>query len=385
MAEIHNYVKFQRGSQAAYDKLKAANRLEDNALYFIQDPNNLEKNGALYLGKTLISGINDTLENLTLSSLNDLNITDDLTDGYILQYDITEGKWVSTSLITALENVNVSPNASSIIIKDTQLQENETLNECLTRVNNSPTSGDISFVDGVPYLYDGEQWKLLVGESIDNRVTLLENEIITIKRNVNDLQDGLEAVDGKIARAIESVNQRQYEITQTLPNIEDVGELNNTIFLVPNDDGSENNSYTEYIAINGQYEKIGSSDINLNNYVTTENFNNTVSDLTTQLNNLSTNLENVSDNYVTIENFENTVNDLTTQLNDLSADLLENVSDNYVTIERYTTEVGELSKLLTATGKQSTTVIDEIISLQEELTWAELDEDEDGSSEEDNG
>lgn len=353
MAEIHNYVKFQRGSQAAYDRLKAANRLEDNALYFIQDPNNLEKNGSLYLGKTLISGINDALENLTLSSLNDLNITDDLADGYILQYDITEGKWVSTSLITALENANFSPNASSITIKDTQLQENETLNECLTRVNNSPTSGDISFVDGVPYLYNGEQWELLVGESIDNRVTSLENEITTIKSNVNDLQDGLEAVDGKIAAAIESVNQRQYEITSTLPDIEDVGELNNTIFLIPNDDGSGNNSYTEYMVINGQYEKIGSSDINLNNYVTTENFNDTVGDLTSQLNSLSTNLENIS--------------------------------DNYLTIERYTTEVGELSKLLTATGKQSTTVIDEIISLKEELTWAELDEDENGSSEEDNG
>jgi len=54
-----------------------------------------------------------------------------------------------------------------------------------------------------------------------------------------------------------------------------------------------------------------------------------------------------------------------------------------LTIERYTNEVGDLSKLLDATGKETTTVIDEIISLKEELKWAELDEN--GSSEENNG
>ena len=351
MAEINKYVKFQRGSQAAYDRLKAANHLEDNALYFIQDPNNLEKNGSLYLGKTLISGINNVLENLTLSNLSDLNITNDLADGYILQYDITENKWVSTSLVQALKDAHFSPNAGSIIIKDTQQQEDETLNECLNRINSSPNAGDISFVDGVPYLYNGEQWELLIGESIDNRVTSLENEITTIKTNISDLQDGLEAVDGKIAAAIEGVNQRQYEITPTLPEIEDVGELNNTIFLVPNDNEDGDNSYTEYMVINGKYEKVGSSDINLNNYVTTENFNNAVGDLNTQLHNLSNNLQSIT--------------------------------DNYLTIERYTNEVGDLSKLLDATGKETTTVIDEIISLKEELKWAELDEN--GSSEENNG
>ena len=352
MAEINNYVKFQRGSQAAYDRLKAANRLEDNALYFIQDPNNLEKNGSLYLGKTLISGVNDVLENLTLSNLSDLNITNDLADGYILQYDITENKWVSTSLVQALKDAHFSPNAGSIIIKDTQQQEDETLNECLNRINSSPNAGDISFIDGVPYLYNGEQWELLIGESIDNRVTSLENEIETIKTNVSGLQDGLEAVDGKIAAAIERVNQRQYEITQTLPEIKDVGELNNTIFLVPNDNEDGNNSYTEYMVIDGKYEKVGGSDINLNNYVTTENFNNAVGDLNTQLSKLSANLESIT--------------------------------NNYLTVERYTNEVGELSKLLDATGKETTTVIDEIISLKEELKWSNLDENENSSSEEEN-
>ena len=32
-----NFVKFQRGTQAQYDRLKTAGRLESDALYFIYD------------------------------------------------------------------------------------------------------------------------------------------------------------------------------------------------------------------------------------------------------------------------------------------------------------------------------------------------------------
>ena len=48
-----NYVKFQRGSQAAYDRLVELNRVDDNTLYFIYAGDN---DGKLYLGDRLISG-----------------------------------------------------------------------------------------------------------------------------------------------------------------------------------------------------------------------------------------------------------------------------------------------------------------------------------------
>ena len=35
-----NYVRFQRGSQDAYNNLKSAGRLNDYTLYFIYDPDN---------------------------------------------------------------------------------------------------------------------------------------------------------------------------------------------------------------------------------------------------------------------------------------------------------------------------------------------------------
>ncbi len=70
-----NYVKFQRGSQTAYDLLVSNNRVDENTLYFIYPENNSTV-GKLYLGNRLISG-GDVV--LTAASLNDL--ADVITEG----------------------------------------------------------------------------------------------------------------------------------------------------------------------------------------------------------------------------------------------------------------------------------------------------------------
>ena len=49
-----NYVRFQRGTQEAYDKLKQAGRLNDYILYFIYDPDDASV-GTLYMGSRLIT------------------------------------------------------------------------------------------------------------------------------------------------------------------------------------------------------------------------------------------------------------------------------------------------------------------------------------------
>ena len=50
-----NYVKFQRGSQAAYDRLIELNNIDSNTLYFIYK-NKDATTGSLYMGDKLISG-----------------------------------------------------------------------------------------------------------------------------------------------------------------------------------------------------------------------------------------------------------------------------------------------------------------------------------------
>ena len=60
-----NYVKFQRGSQEAYDALKAAGKLDSNTLYFIYK-NEADAVGALYMGNRIISGGDITIASATL-------------------------------------------------------------------------------------------------------------------------------------------------------------------------------------------------------------------------------------------------------------------------------------------------------------------------------
>jgi hypothetical protein len=71
MANNYNFVKFLRGSQAAYDRL--ANP-DQNTLYFIYDENDqsAEPNGKLYLGRYLIN--DNTASSIALSNLSDVDM-----------------------------------------------------------------------------------------------------------------------------------------------------------------------------------------------------------------------------------------------------------------------------------------------------------------------
>jgi len=52
-----NYVKFQRGTQENYNKLKMSDKgIDKNTLYFIYNKDSPETGGLLYLGDVLIGG-----------------------------------------------------------------------------------------------------------------------------------------------------------------------------------------------------------------------------------------------------------------------------------------------------------------------------------------
>lgn len=83
------YVKFMRGSVAAYNKLT---QKDDDTLYFLSDKDNQE--GYLYLGTKLISEPGSgSLKDLSFASLSDVLITSGLNYDAILMYDSKDGKW----------------------------------------------------------------------------------------------------------------------------------------------------------------------------------------------------------------------------------------------------------------------------------------------------
>ena len=87
--DLSNYVKFMRGSLAAYEALTPKNK---DTLYFI----NSDQGTRLYLGDQLISdGEVPTEIKKALNDLTDVNIPEGtiLTDGMFLGYNIETGKW----------------------------------------------------------------------------------------------------------------------------------------------------------------------------------------------------------------------------------------------------------------------------------------------------
>ena len=86
------YVKFQRGSLAAYEALKAAGRLDANTLYFIKVEGGV---GRLYMGENLISGGDIVLQSAKLDDLEDVIISN-AKAGSFLVYE--NEKWIAKSL-----------------------------------------------------------------------------------------------------------------------------------------------------------------------------------------------------------------------------------------------------------------------------------------------
>ena len=114
-----NYVYFQRGSKAAYNALKNAGRIDNNALYFIYDSED-SSTGSLYLGTKLISGGESTVVSSSLGDLTDVIITGAQTNSFLVKDD--NDTWVAKTaeqvaeLIQSYINVD---NASIELNQDT--------------------------------------------------------------------------------------------------------------------------------------------------------------------------------------------------------------------------------------------------------------------------
>ena len=70
--------------------------------------------------------------------------------------------------------------------------------------------------------------------------------------------------DSKIAQAVAAAPHLKRSIVEDLPDTEGADE--NTIYMVGTGAGSEDSAYEEYMLINGAFEKIGSSKVDLTNY-----------------------------------------------------------------------------------------------------------------------
>lgn len=114
-----------------------------------------------------------------------------------------------------------------------------------------------------------------VQELANGQVTTNKNDIATLKSGKANKSTTLAGygiadaytksqTDSAIATAVANADHLKREIVEELP---DPGEADeNTIYMVGTGTGSESSAYEEYMLVNGAFEKIGSSAVDLTDY-----------------------------------------------------------------------------------------------------------------------
>lgn len=340
-----DYVKFQRGTPADYSKLATRNRIEDNTLYFIYEDN--AAIGSLYLGKILIGTVGSGENSVTnLSDLNDVLIEAvGATD--ILVYS-TDGKWKNASLSEIAD-----------LIADQQglgfeIDTNAFEFQAIDGVKNLKLLGlDAAPVNSMPF------------KSVNGTIDWTENNVDIVAEKVSNLETIVNNIPQEIAKQISAVNHLTYKTVGSLDNATE----QNTVYLLPTTSPSGNNSYDEYMLVNGSLERLGNWGVDLSGYATTENLQ-AVSNSVLEL---KTNLES---NYVTNTKFNSVVGDITSLTNydaENPTTVVKELNNLYSLLNSgpipSIDKVGDLTKLITYEEGKETTIVDELNNIYQHLVW----------------
>lgn len=249
-----NYVKFQRGTIAAYNRLS---KKDENTLYFIYDNDDTTR-GSLYLGDRLISAnVGPGSSAGALSDLQDTLITETHTGDFLVQD--SSGKWKNISLEEVINLIKNAETASLLNIDEKQFEFTPVSGELSLKGFSSASSNMVPVKDNNNEL----SWTTLPPD-LSGSVANLETELAKVKTD-------LQAVDGKILNA----NHLKYEVIQNL----DEALNENTIYLHPSTSQTDNNTYDEFMFVDGSLERLGSFAPDLSQYVTTTQFSNIVGNL----------------------------------------------------------------------------------------------------------
>ena len=107
-----NYVRFQRGTLAAYQALLEKGSIDENTLYFIYGEN--DSTGSLYMGEKIISGGDTNYIFSTLDELSDVNVANAESNSFLVKDNATDN-WVAKTPAQVAELIQEYINNESII------------------------------------------------------------------------------------------------------------------------------------------------------------------------------------------------------------------------------------------------------------------------------
>ena len=335
-----------RGSQQAWEILnQSPENISDDTLYFIYQNAQTSREGKLYLGQKLISGVGDgsSSGDISLDDLGDVYIGGQpLSDKQILVYNETSGQWNNTSLSTIINTaVGVMRGATSASAGASGLVP-------------TPLAGDQN-----KFLKGNGTWATINIPSFDPNVfeTKANNEITLVgieQARVGTIPVKTEAGIQWSERGSGSLIRQIITMEDLLDAIENNTYSENVIYMVNvPQENDENNQYDEYLVINSHLERMGTfGNVDLSNYVKNPTFQTLVANLNQVL-------------YGTTD----------PQTGQTSPGLVSKVNNLEIMREK----IGNLSELILTNG--NTTLVEEVntinnsvLSLSERLKWQELNE-----------
>ena len=388
-----NYVYFQRGSKTAYDALKNAGRIDNNALYFIYDSED-SSTGSLYLGTKLISGGESTVVSSSLGDLTDVIITGAQTNSFLVKDD--NGTWIATTaeevaeLIQSYINVD---NASIELNQDTNTLSLKSFNQGYYKYIAASLDSDTQKIIPSHYEYINDSFiEGLIPKVIRNGSNLelswyepspeLENNLNELKQNVYTKEETNTAISHLRRTIVNSVDDIDINAENALQYI----------YMVPAENSAENNKYNEFIII--EYlvddaptrilEKVGSWEVNLDNYYTKDEINNLLF------------IKSVDSNFIVNETGQLSLNPVAGRLitqDEVSAlqkvidgefnNFIKSVNTDIFSVNvdgkldlksiptsLLTPVIGNMTDLTNYT--EGTTIVNEINNIYDRLTWQEI-------------
>ena len=325
---VPNYVKFLRGTVAAYNRLPVK---DDNTLYFVYQDGD-ESRGKLYLGSRLISG-DISASSTTLADLTDV-IVDGADAGSFLVLN-SDGNWVATSAADIAQTI-LEAGGNFITIDENEFQFNSISGNLELKGYINASNGMIP-VKGTT----GLEWQ---AAPVD-----LSSRVGTLESKVSTLETEFQGIDGKINTAIANASHLTYQV------VDDLSEAieENVVYLHSNNTENLNDRYSEFMIVNGQLEQIGALTIDLSDYVTTTDLNSA--------------LQNKVDNS-TFSTFTTNINSAIDNINNT----LSNLNNTYVTKTEFNSTVGDLSSLASYNNLTDATITDNLIDIYERLIWQEI-------------
>ena len=343
---LNNYVKFMRGSLAAYEALATKN---EDTLYFIKIS---EDETRLYWGDRLISDGNEVPNEIVtaLKDLTDVNISEDviLTDGMFLGYNTETGKWEPKT-------------QTEVTVKDMVGATSE-------------TAGSAGLV---PAPAAGDEKKVLTGDGnwTELNISELENKVNVLIETDTDKSVRTIAAEevAKIVTGADESYDTLKELSEWIKeHPEDVAEINSEITtikeLIGYSESIEEDENGEQVTI--VTSKVGTLESELAQVKQdTETINTSVGELQTLLGYTAADTEaGTNASLKAVEKI------------DAIADAL-GVSEDSETGEIIITSapVGNLNELnlykeLEGTEKQPDSLVDAINLLTEQMKWGSLDE-----------